>query len=223
MKFIKIFLILLLISSCSNQKKITEFENILGYEESKTLTYLVEDFENNYLKKIYPNLKINKAYHSFLTDLEKNGGIPNPENISKENYEKYKNSKLRLQIYGKPDSIWIEKGKIPTLKIKWKFLTKNEKFEFSLSESSPITLSNDNSDSIITRAKNRTEINHYGSYNEALKTTAEELKFIKEYIEHRDTFGDTNPSIFVNRLLTLKPNFTNYFIKRIIVLELIYG
>jgi hypothetical protein len=231
MKFIKIFIILLLIFGCSNQKKIAEFENILGYEESNTLTYLVEDFENNYLKKTYPKLKLNEAYHSFLTDLNKTGEILNPENLSKEKYEKFNNSNLKLQIYCNPDSIWIEKDKIPSLMIKWKCLTQDEKFEYQLSESSPvsyysgsrrISLNNNNSDSIIDFAKNRTKVNPDGSYINAIKSISEESRFIKEYIEHRDTFGDTNPSTFVNRLLNLNPDFKDYFIKRTIVIELVY-
>ncbi len=62
MKYIKLFFILILIVSCSNKKRITEFENILGKENSETLTYLVSDFENDFLKRNYPNLDIEKAY-----------------------------------------------------------------------------------------------------------------------------------------------------------------
>ena len=231
MKFIKIFLILFLIIGCSNQKKIAEFENILGYEESNTLTYLVEDFENNYLKKIYPNKNINEAYHSFLTDLKKTGDFPSLDNISKESYQKFDDSNLKLQIYGKPDSIWIEKGKTPSLMIKWKFLTQNEKFVYQLTESSPVSyysgsrrifLNKNNSDSIIDFAKNHTKVHPDGSYIKAIKSISGESRFIKEYCNYRDTFGDTNPSIFVNRLLDMKPDFNDYFIKRTIIIELVY-
>jgi len=231
MKFISILIILVLSISCSNQKKIAEFENILGYEESITLTYLVEDFETKYLKKTYPNLKLNEAYHSFLIDMNNTGGLPSPDNNSIENYKKFDNSKLKLQIYGVPDSIWIEKSDIPSLMIKWKFLTQNEKFEYQLSESSPvsyssgtrrISLNNNNSDSIIDFAKNRTEINYFGSYNKAINSISEELRFVKEYIESRNITGSTNPSIFVPHLIALKPDFNNYFIKRIIIIELVY-
>ena len=115
--------------------------------------------------------------------------------------------------------------------IKWKFLTQNDKFEYQLSESIPVSyylgsrrifLNNNNSDSIIDFAKNRTKVHPDGSYIKAIKSISEENRFIKEYINHRDTFGDTNPSTFVNRLLTLKPDFTDYFIKRTIILELVY-
>ena len=231
MKFIKIFLILFLIIGCSNQKKKAEFENILGYEESNTLMYLVEDFENNFLKKTYPNKNINEAYYSFLTDLKKTGDFPSLDDISIESYKKFDDSNLKLQIYGKPDSIWIEKGKIPSLMIKWKFLTQNEKFEYQLSESSPVSyysgtrrihLNNNNSDSIIEFYKNRTKVNPDGSYIKAMKSISEENIFIKEYINHRDSFGDTNPLIFVNRLLDMKPDFKDYFIKRTIIIELVY-
>ena len=72
MKFFKIFLLLLFITSCTKQptdNRILEFERILGKENSETLNYLVSDFENDYLKKQYPTLKTEDAYSKFLNNL----------------------------------------------------------------------------------------------------------------------------------------------------------
>ncbi len=72
MKYCKILLILFLIFSCSNQKvtdiRISVFEEKLGDKETKALNLLVSDFENN-LKKIYPDLTIEKGYRQYLNDM----------------------------------------------------------------------------------------------------------------------------------------------------------
>ena len=163
----KIYLIYILIFSLSCSKgqtenRISEFENILGKKESNTLTYLVEDFEKNYLNKLYPNLNTNDAYEKLLTKINNSGKTPDPREFLKEGYKKYEKSKLKLQIYSLPDSIWIEKdinktifkGFDPTLKIKWKSLTNKGIYEYRTSESSVNHMKNMSEDEIIKKAEN---------------------------------------------------------------------
>ncbi len=139
MKFIYLTIILLLTFSCSNEKDITEFEKILGKENSETLTYLVNDFESNFLKRQYPNLDTKKAYKQFLTELSK-GETEYWNNFSKSSREYLKDSNLRLEIYSVPDSIWIERdpekltlsfSDVPMLKIKRKYLMPDGTFGYS--------------------------------------------------------------------------------------------
>ena len=71
MKILKIFIILLLTISCSQKqtdKRISEFEKILGDEPSKSVNSLVSDFEVN-LNKLYPNLPTEKAYRKYLKEM----------------------------------------------------------------------------------------------------------------------------------------------------------
>jgi|TARA_B110000261_G_scaffold163181_1_gene208600 hypothetical protein len=231
----KIYLIYILIFSLSCSKgqtenRISEFENILGKKESNTLTYLVEDFEKNYLNKLYPNLNTNDAYEKLLTKINNSGKTPDPREFLKEGYKKYEKSKLKLQIYSLPDSIWIEKdinktifkGFDPTLKIKWKSLTNKGIYEYRTSESSVNHMKNMSEDEIIKKAENRVSINYFGSYNKAINAVFNEPSFINEYFEIRDNSGNSNPSIFINRLLNSNSDFNDYFIKRITVIELVY-
>lgn len=102
MKFIKTFIILILFFSCSNKERISEFENILGDENSKTLTYLVNDFENDYLKKQYSNLDTPKAYRQFLTDMKNDGQTADLSKISEKSKLLFEQSNLRLEIYSIP-------------------------------------------------------------------------------------------------------------------------
>jgi len=66
MKFLKLLIILLFVSSCSENENIKHFETALGQENSKTLTYLVNDFENDFLKRQYPDLKTKRAYKQLV-------------------------------------------------------------------------------------------------------------------------------------------------------------
>ena len=66
MKFINLFIILLLTFGCSSDKDTAEFEKVLGKENSQTLTLLVNGFENDFLKKQYPNSELNESYKKFL-------------------------------------------------------------------------------------------------------------------------------------------------------------
>ena len=96
MKFIFLNIILLLTFSCSNEKDIAEFEKVLGKENSETLTYLVNDFESDFLKRQYPNLDTKNAYKQFLTELSK-GETEYWKKISKSSREYLKECDLRLE------------------------------------------------------------------------------------------------------------------------------
>lgn len=71
MKFFKVIIILLLTFSCSQtktDKRISEFEMILGNEQTKSVNSLVSDFEKN-LGKIYSDLPTEKAYRKYLDEM----------------------------------------------------------------------------------------------------------------------------------------------------------
>ena len=63
------FIFLLLIISCADkksEKQTSEFDKVLGIENVATLNFLVSDFENDFLKRQYPNLDTENAYRQFL-------------------------------------------------------------------------------------------------------------------------------------------------------------
>ena len=230
MKFINLIIILLLTISCSNEKDIAEFEKVLGKENSKTLTYLVNDFESDFLKRQYPNLDTKKAYKQFLTELSK-GQTEYWKNISKSSREYLEKSNLRLEIYSVPDSIWIERdpekltlsfSDIPMLKIKRKYLMPDGTFGFSISESSFRYKEPINEDSIIESRKNWVDINYAGSYTRALNSISNKSRFLTEYLNVRDAAGTIDPRLIADRMLETKVDLNDYFIKRLIVTEIMY-
>jgi hypothetical protein len=233
MQNIYFIFILILSFSCSkgqNDSRISQFESILGEKESNTLTYLVEDFEKNYLQKNYPNLNTDDAYKKFLKDVNETGKTPIPMEILKDGFERFEKSNLKLEIYSIPDSVWIERNKNkttfksfdPTLMIKWKSLKNDGTYEYRTSESSTSYLNNMTEDEIIAFSTKRKEINYFGKYNEAIKTIFNEPSFVNDYFEYRDLSGNSNPLVFITRILNSDSDFNDYFIKRITVIELAY-
>ena len=230
MKFINIIIILLLTFSCSTKKDISEFEKILGKKNSKTLTYLVNDFESDFLKRQYPNLNTKNAYKQFLTELSK-GKTEYWEKISESSREYLKKSNLRLEIYSVPDSIWIERdpkkmilsnGDIPMLQIKYKYIMPDGTFGYSLSESSFRYKEPINEDSIIESRKNWIELNYVGSYTRALNSISNKSQFLTEYLDMRWTAGKIGPRLIADRMLETEIDLDDYFIKRLIITEIIY-
>ncbi|WP_445738558.1 hypothetical protein [Mariniflexile sp.] len=112
MKILKTFIFLALIISCAEKKteeNILEFDKVLGKENVVTLDFIVSDFENDFLKRQYPNLNTENAYRQFLTDL-RDDKTKNWKRISEKAIEKFESSELRLQMYEFPDSVWILKN-----------------------------------------------------------------------------------------------------------------
>ncbi|AXT50320.1 hypothetical protein D1818_05555 [Aquimarina sp. BL5] len=229
MKYIKLFFILILIVSCSNEKQISEFENVLGKENSKTLTYLVSDFENDFLKRNYPDLNTEQAYHKFLNELE-NNTTGNWKKTSKKSRKVFDNSNLKLQVYGIPDSVWIERNpdtlslnnSVPRVKTRRKFLKQDGTYWIGMSESSFNDLKSQSDDSIIKLYKKYNEINYYGKYRAALKSVAGQSDFIKEYLDMTEAAGILDPRLIAAEILNKNVDVSDYFVKRLIVTEIIY-
>ena len=223
-------MISLLTFSCSNEKDIAEFEKVLGKENSETLTYLVNDFESDFLKRQYPNLDTKRAYKQFLTELSK-GETEYWKKISKSSREHLKESDLRLEIYSVPDSIWIERdpekltlsySDLPMLKIKRKYLMPDGTLGFSTSESSFRYKEPIDEDSIIDSRKNWNGINYVGSYTRALNSISNKSRFLTGYLDMRDAAGTIDPRLIAHRMLESKVDLNDYFIKRLIVTEIVY-
>src|SRR5690606_41478500 len=103
MKILKTLIVLFIIVSCSVKKteyQITEFDKVLGAENSKTLNSLVSDFEKDILIKTYPNLNTEKAYKQFLIDVNENK-LTFWNKISSENRKKFNDSRSEERRVGK--------------------------------------------------------------------------------------------------------------------------
>jgi len=232
MKIICLLIVgVLTISSCSSKKgTITEFERVLGQENSETLTYLVQDFENDFLANEFPNLEIDEAYRQFILEL-RDGKNHVWRKISKNSKNLFSKSALRYEIYSVPDSVWIEYDKnnltsslkvIPVLKIRRKSLQQDGTFLYGVTESIFSYKEPINEDSIVKKYMNYVDVNFVGSYIRALNSIPNKSPFLKNYIESRNAAGLLSPIIIVNRMLSSNVDFNDYFIKRLIITEIAY-
>ena len=130
-----------------------------------------------------------------------------------------------------PDSIWIERdpeklklgiSEVPMIKIKRKYLMPDGTFGFSTSESSFRYKEPIDEDSIIDSRKNWVDINYVGSYSRALNSVKSKSRFLTEYLDIREAAGTIDPMIIANRMLESKVDIDDYFIKRLIITEIVY-
>ncbi|MFD1062069.1 hypothetical protein ACFQ1Q_02325 [Winogradskyella litorisediminis] len=121
MKILKTIIILLLFVSCSNKEQIAEFEKILGKENSETLTSMVYDFENGFLKTKYPNLTSEQAYERLLTEM-RDSKSQSWNKLPKFDKSLFEKSQLKYEIYSYVDSVWIETNEDPKIVRQYKYL-----------------------------------------------------------------------------------------------------
>jgi hypothetical protein len=244
MRIIITFLIALFFYSCSSEDKdIINFEKKLGQESVETLNKLVADFETNYLKIYYKDVTIDEAYLLFLKD------IKNGDSVKQYNYKKmremFKKSRLFSDIYCKVDSVWIAKDKnndppdftddsaielnIPNPYPKLIIRFKHQNFENGFSYEDQSFSAGDRSyfekyseQEIIQDGYRRRRFDNVGNYAMALYDLQDRGIVFKNFYKHKESSGGFDMSILASGLLYDKADTSDYFIKRIIVLDIFY-
>ncbi len=219
MKILKTLIILFIIVSCSNKKtknQITEFDKILGMENSQTLNSLVSDFEKDILIKTYPRLKTEKAYKQFLVDVNENQ-LTFWNKISTQSRKKFNDSKLKLEIYEFPDSVWIE-----GTDIKSRFAFKNDDGTTDYGIGFHSVNLKKNIDSLIQAEYKTPRMNYVGKYMQAINKVKEENDFLEAFYDVKETAGFIHPEIMAGILLKKNPDFSNPITKGLIVMEFGY-
>jgi hypothetical protein len=242
MRIIITFLIAIFFSSCSSEDKdIINFEKRLGPESVEILNILVADFETNYLKKYYKDVSIDEAYLLFLKDIKKGDSVQ--EYNYKKMYEMFKKSKLFSDIYLKVDSVWIAKDKTSDV------MEEDSIFELDISDPYPKLIirfkhqklksgyyyedhsysSDDRSyfekyseEELIQNGYLRRRFDYIGNYAIALNDIQDRGFVFKNFYKHKESSGGFDMTILASGLLYDKADTSDYFIKRIIVLEIFY-
>jgi len=219
MKILKTLIVLFIIVSCSVKKteyQITEFDKVLGAENSKTLNSLVSDFEKDILIKTYPNLNTEKAYKQFLIDVNENK-LTFWNKISSENRKKFNDSKLKLEIYEYPDSVWIDGNDI-----KSRFAFKNDDGTTDYGIGFHSVNLKKNIDSLIEVKYKTPRMNYVGKYMQAINKIKDENDFLKAFYDVKETAGFIHPEIMAGIILKSKPDFSSPITKGLIVMEFGY-
>jgi hypothetical protein len=214
----KAIFILFTLISLSIYSQQTVFEKTLGKENVETLNSLIENFETKTLKKKYPNLTTENYYKEFLKD---NYSIDN----STDKRKTFVESKLKLNIYCVPDSIWLKKGTFflgkesDVIETRYKCLNPNNEVIYNKTQSNDISRTL----ALSKQDKKRVGINLTGSYIKALEKISNKSNFINFYLEHiKMTATPMLPPLLANYILKNNINTNDYFVKRIIYINQIY-
>ena len=240
MKFIKKFIFFIVIISCSDKKteiNTSEFDKVLGKENIKTLDFLVSDFENDFLKRQYPNLDTKNAYRQFLTEL-RDEKTENWKKISQKARNQFKSSELRLEMYEFPDSVWILENStidkiesdslvflespIPYVKSRFKYTNPDGITEYMYSRSYGEIMRKSDFDSIINRELESPKMNYVGKYMRALESIKDKSNFIEEFFDTKKSFGLLIPKSTARVMLNYDIDLNDKLNRKIIVLELVY-
>jgi hypothetical protein len=219
MKKITLIILTFIISVSIYSQQIV-FEKTLGKENVETLNSLIEEFETKTLKKEYPTLKTESAYKEFLKDILKNNSV--------KGRKIFPESKLKLNIYCVPDSIWIEKRKLTSGKegemIKTKFKGLNENGEIIYTSSTDYCcFEKSETLKLFEKQKEDVQINFSGKYIKALENISNESEVVKSYLEGiKMTADPIRPYSMSEYLLKNNIDLNNYFIKRLIFINMIY-
>ncbi len=208
------FIIVIVLFSCfrtekNENKLITKFESSLGKIETKYLNEMVADFDD-FLEKKYNSKKSESRFKRYLEELSV---MDSPEIWKAEPYKllQYQKSKLFAKydsIY--PESVWIENDMI------------NLKFKELDVVQSIIPINKPNLDSLVAELKIEPRLNLTvpSKFYTALKSVADKDSLIANYLSYREIAGNSPPYLLANGLLYSYKVETEYFAKRILIMEL---
>ncbi|WP_034062584.1 hypothetical protein [Lacinutrix jangbogonensis] len=66
------------------------------------------------------------------------------------------------------------------------------------------------------------DVNQLGKYSKALVFISNKSFFLNEHITKRNFFGEIDPFFVAKNMLESKVDFDDYFIKRLIITEILY-
>lgn len=250
MKSIIYSLVFVLFYSCQPKNidsNIEEFEKELGEKNVATVNLLLEDFEQNYLKAHYKNQSLDSAYYNFLVDIKKGNSLKEYPN-HKKMYSLFSNSDLYSEIYSKPDSVWIARDKhsdianltkddkvvmklncdkeYPKLIKRYKSFNQSGQVEYDYIAENQCTGFIDfekfSDEEIISKGLNFYQINSLGKYNIVLFNLQKRGAVFKNFQRIKESAGFLDASNVASGLLYDKADLTDYFIRRIILLEILY-
>lgn len=240
MKFKITILLITFLLSCSNKKEdkfLSKFESVLGKENSELLDFLVDDFENYFLKNQYPHLNTENAYKQCLDDV-KNGKTENWKSVSQNAIDKFNASKLRLEKYQFPDSVWVIKNRTfdkiesdslmlldinqPYLKARFKDLNPDGSFEYSYERNYEYSASEADFESAIKQQLNTPKFHSTGKYMQALMSIQDKGKLHKKLFETLESTVHIAPSMIASIFLDCEIDLNDELNRKLIVLELFY-
>ena len=201
--------------------RIKIFEDFIGAEYAELLTQKVKSFER-FLSINYPSLPYKEACYAYLKTIQNGGYYEANWTYEGTNRNKidslFISSGFQKELHWSPDTVWWEKG---TVHVEYRYFEGGDTASIESGEMwSPTFGSNPNVDSILEVAKQMSDFNQYGRYFRALTLIQDSDSTIMDYVGAKKAAGDISPSLLAGGILHRNPDLSDYFIKRIIVIEL---
>lgn len=203
--------------SCSSSKKsISEFEQVLGAQNSADLTNIVDYFENQVLDKNFDSKSLPDKYRSLTRDCFEKGAIELMKNQELD-FRQFKKTQVWNEVFSQVDSTWMNED--GGLSVRLVYNSKDGVQENGIRGLPKNYV--DNSDSLRTVALQWEYLNHRGAFIKALERVKDQNPLINAYYNKKITDGDLDSRLFCDMILSLKPDFNDYLVKRILIIELI--
>jgi hypothetical protein len=206
-KSILIILILFLTSNLVNAQQIQKFESSLGKERATAINEIVNDFEK-YLDSNFSGKKLGSKYDKYLEKLSK-GILSKKWRISASNMTQYKKLEL-FDEFGAvtADTVWYD-GEFVN------YIWENNDLVQSIIPFNDVSI-----DTIINETKNEifTRMLVEGKFYIALQKIYEENPLVGGFFDLRYAGDIHDKKSFAGKLLKAKLDYSDYFVKRIIVI-----
>ncbi len=221
-------------------KDIQLFESNLSNENLATLNELVKEFDNYIEKRFQSENSLDSSYKQFLlmacrpyTFVEQKADSLSFQKLK----EIFKNSKLEKEIVLKPDTIALIEGNKSLLRI-YKYTNRLKKTEEVIQDTfllppnpKHVDLTKIDFNSFLEKRNQLRLFNVFGEYYQGLNSIENKSDFIKSYLENksqvlnhtgRNRFnGFSSFNLMACGILNNNVDLTDYFVKRIIIIELL--
>jgi len=201
--------------------RIKIFEEFIGADYTELLNLKAKSFER-FLSVNYPSLPYKEACYSYLNTIRNGGHYEANWSYEGTNRKKidslFVSSGFQKEIRWSPDTVWWENGSV---RMEYRYIDGCDTASIEDGEMwSPRFGSNPNIDSILEAVKQMSDFNPYGRYYRALDLIKSSDPTIINYLDAKKAGGDIEPSLVAGGILHHNPDLSDYFIKRIIVVEL---
>lgn len=191
------------------------FRNTLGGENYLALEDYVISFENNLLKRKYPNSKVENAYRKITYEPVENLRSIFKRYFDEPSKKKFLESQLWNEIFAPADSVWMDDDAIVV-----RFIYRSIKGDI------PVSLADDRLpkphqiDSTKNEMLKWVDFNKEGKYFQALQKLRNRNRFFEEYVETKNIFGVITPGAFNYLIENCNPDLDDKLNKIIIAVEL---
>ena len=214
--------VLIFQTGCHNstsRSDIEKFETAFGEENSIGLSLMVQEFEKTLLQR-HKTSSVSKAYQAHLESIQ-NIDVFEDWLDYQQRRDSFFISVGRLEpdeFWFKPDTVELVNGHI----VEKYYHTNSITGELTRASRSETLRVYQNPDSVMNLSRQIRKFNMIGKWMYGLTSIEDPTHFVAEYIDAKEAAGDISLRIDANAFLHYKPDYNDYMVKRIILVETFY-